>query len=98
MNYRTIIVENMKAGISRSGREELAAVTSRGKRLVTVDDVADGLELGRAEAAKKLARWAAQGWLRRVRRGLYIPVPVDVEQPDLWSEDAIAVRSLRRRS
>jgi predicted transcriptional regulator of viral defense system len=81
----------MKAGISRSGREELAAVTSRGKRLVTVDDVVDGLALDRSEAAKKLARWTEQGWLRRVRRGLYIPVPVDVEQPDLWSEDPLVL-------
>ena len=40
-------------------------------------------------AAKKLARWAEQGWLRRVRRGLYIPVPVDVEHPELWSEDPL---------
>ena len=81
----------MKAGISRSGREELAAVTSRGRRLVTVDDVVDGLRLGRTEAAKKLARWTEQGWLRRVRRGLYIPIPVDVEQPDLWSEDPLVL-------
>lgn len=77
----------VKAGISRSGREDLAAVTSRGRRLVTIDDVVADLGLPRSDAAGKLARWAEQGWLRRVRRGLYIPVPVDVEQPDLWSED-----------
>lgn len=81
----------MKAGISGPGREELAAVTARGQRLLTVDDVARGLALQRAEAAKKLARWAEQGWLRRVRRGLYIPVPVDVEHPELWSEDPFVV-------
>lgn len=81
----------MKAGISRSGRQELAAVTSRGKRLVTVDDLVEGLGLGRSEASKRLARWTEHGWLRRVRRGLYIPVPVDVEQPDLWSEDPLVL-------
>lgn len=81
----------MKAGISGSVREELAAVTARGRRLVTVDDVVRDLALQRAEAAKKLARWAEQGWLRRVRRGLYIPVPVDVEHPELWSEDPLVL-------
>jgi len=81
----------MKAGISGSSREELAAVTARGRRLVTVDDVANELSLERAVAAKKLARWAEQGWLRRVRRGLYIPVPIDVEHPELWSEDALVL-------
>lgn len=81
----------MKSGISRSGREELTAVTARGRRLVTVEDVAARLDLESEEAAKKLARWAEQGWFRRVRRGLYIPVPVDVEQPELWSEDPLVV-------
>lgn len=56
-----------------------------------MDDVVERLGLDRSEAAKKLARWAEQGWLRRVRRGLYIPVPVDVEQPDLWSEDPLVL-------
>jgi len=77
----------MKAGISASGRGELSAVTARGRRFLTVEDVAGGLGLQRDEAAKKLSRWAEQGWLCRVRRGLYIPVPVDVEHPELWSED-----------
>lgn len=81
----------MKAGISSSGREELATVTARGRRLVTVDDVENELSLERAVAAKKLARWAEQGWLRRVRRGLYIPVPIDVEHPELWSEDPLVL-------
>jgi predicted transcriptional regulator of viral defense system len=31
------------------------------------------------------------GWLRRVRRGLYIPVPVEAERPDAWSQDALVV-------
>jgi predicted transcriptional regulator of viral defense system len=79
------------AGISGLGREELAAVTARGQRLLTVEQTAQRLGLGRPEAAKKLARWAEQGWLRRVRRGLYIPVPVDVERPELWSEDPLVL-------
>lgn len=81
----------MKAGISSSGREQLAAVTARGRRLLTVEDVAGRLGLDPSEAARKLARWAEQGWLRRVRRGLYIPVPIDVEHPELWSEDPLVL-------
>lgn len=78
-------------GISRSGRGELALVVGRGRRLVSVDDVAASLEVDRVTAAKKLARWAAEGWLRRVRRGLYIPVPLDAENPALWSEDPLVL-------
>lgn len=90
MNKRTDTI-TLRAGISRSGRAELAAVTARGHRFVTVDEAAERLALPPAAAAKKLARWAEQGWLRRVRRGLYIPVPVDVEYPDLWSEDPFSL-------
>ena len=47
------------------------------------------LDVTSVEAAKMMARWAEQGWLRRVRRGLYIAVPVDAAQPELWSEDPL---------
>jgi predicted transcriptional regulator of viral defense system len=42
-------------------------------------------------AAQKLSRWAANGWVRRVRRGLYIAVPVEASDPSAWSEDALVV-------
>jgi predicted transcriptional regulator of viral defense system len=76
-------------GISGPGRSELAGVTARGRRILSVDDVAATLEIDSTTAAKKLARWANQGWLRRVRRGLYIPVPVEAENPEAWSEDPL---------
>jgi predicted transcriptional regulator of viral defense system len=78
-------------GISGRGREDLARVVGRGRRLVTVDDVSIALDLDRTSAAKRLARWNEQGWLRRVRRGLYIPVPVDAENPGAWSEDPLVL-------
>jgi predicted transcriptional regulator of viral defense system len=78
-------------GISGSSREDLARVVGRGRRLVTVDDVSNALGLDRTTAAKRLARWNEQGWLRRVRRGLYIPVPVDAESPGAWSDDPLVL-------
>lgn len=82
-----------RSGISASGRGELAAVMGRGRRFVGVDEAATALNLDSHTAAKKLARWAEQGWLRRVRRGLYISVPVDAEDPKAWSEDALVIAS-----
>lgn len=78
-----------RGGISAEGRVELARVTSRGRRLVDVGDVAEALDLDRTVAAKRLAGWARRGWLRRVRRGLYLAVPVDVENPENWTEDPL---------
>jgi len=78
-------------GISGRSREQLARLTARGRHLVTIDDAVDLLNVAREEAAKLMARWAEQGWLRRVRRGLYVAVPVDVERPDLWTADPFVI-------
>lgn len=74
-------------GISADGRKELSRVLSGGRRTVTPVDVASSLGIDPVSAAKKLARWTKEGWFRRARRGLYIPVPVDVEDASMWSED-----------
>lgn len=80
-----------KAGISAQGRSELTLLTSRGRRLLSVDDVASALGMDNATAAKRLAHWAAQGWMRRVRRGLYLAVPLEAENPRTWSEDPLVL-------
>jgi predicted transcriptional regulator of viral defense system len=77
-------------GISGSGRTELALVAGR-RRFITPADVSAELEVEPRVATRKLAGWAGRGWLRRVRRGLYIPVPVGAERPNAWLEDPLAV-------
>lgn len=66
-----------------------AAVLRATKEVVSVDITARTLGVDRRRAAKILSRWRAQGWLRRVGHGLYVPVPLDLagtEQlvPDPW--------------
>jgi predicted transcriptional regulator of viral defense system len=79
------------AGISGRGRGELARVLATGRRFVTPADVAAELGVDAGTAAKRLARWAEQGWVRRVRRGLYIDVPVQATNPATWGEDPLLV-------
>lgn len=79
----------MKAGISRSGRGEIATLTGRGRKLISIEDAVRAFRIDPAAAALRLSRWERQGWLRRVRRNLYIPVPIDAENPDTWTEDAL---------
>jgi predicted transcriptional regulator of viral defense system len=79
------------SGIGGAGRSELARVLGGGRRFVTPTDASSVLEIDADVAAKKLARWAADGWLRRVRRGLYIGVPVEAATPEAWSEDPLVV-------
>ncbi len=76
------------AGLSAKGRRDLKRIFSRGERVATVSDAADALGVDRGEAARRLSALAAGGWLRRVRRGLYLAVPVDAPDPRAWTEDA----------
>lgn len=78
-------------GISGRGRAELAEVLGSGQRFITPADAVEALGVDADAAAKKLSRWAADGWVRRVRRGLYIGVPVDATNPSAWSEDPLVV-------
>ena len=78
------------AGISGKGRTELAQVLGA-RRFITPAEVAEALSIDADTAAKKLSRWAEDGWVRRVRRGLYIGVPVDTTNPAAWSEDSLLV-------
>ena len=45
--------------------------------VISVEGAAKVLDLDRTGAAKTLARWTQQGWLRRVGRGSYVPVTLD---------------------
>lgn len=54
-------------------------------------DASHALNIGQAEAAQLLAGWSARGWLTRVRRGLYVPVPLESSTSDIALEDAWAV-------
>lgn len=45
--------------------------------LFTTSDAATALNVSNIEASKMLSRWVIQGWLTRVRRGLYAIVPLE---------------------
>lgn len=59
------------------GRQRLTTLVGGAGDVISVDDAVRLLNLDRASAAKMLARWTSQGWLRRVARGTYVPVSLD---------------------
>lgn len=70
-----------------ASRARLAAVLRATKDVVSIDTAARTLDLDRTDTAKLLSRWRAQGWLRRVGRGLYVPVPLDLAASEQVVED-----------
>src|SRR6266404_5480256 len=59
-------------------RARLSTVLQAAKEVVSVDVTSRTLGINRRAAAKLLSRWKQQGWLRRIGRGLYVPVPLDL--------------------
>lgn len=56
--------------------------------LFTTEDAATTFNTSNIEASKMLSRWVMQGWLKRIRRGLYAIVPVDAINNQQALEDA----------
>jgi len=74
-------------GLGPESRKRLAEILRRTRGTIAVSQAAEILGLPSSEAAKMLARWAKQGWLSRVRQGLYVPVPLEARTADVAIED-----------
>jgi predicted transcriptional regulator of viral defense system len=68
-------------------RARLTAVLRKAGDFITVSNACQALRIDRVAAAKLLARWHEQGWITRVRRGLYVPVPPSSLPTDQVMED-----------
>lgn len=75
-------------GKSSKSRERLSKVLRESGDVITVEKTARILRLGNEDAAKALARWRTQGWLARVRRGVYVAVPLEAKDTAEALEDA----------
>jgi len=62
---------------SSRARARLSAVLQTARDLVTTEDTMKALAVDRQAASKILSRWQKQGWVKRVGRGKYAPIPVD---------------------
>ena len=74
-------------GIGKIDRERIAAIIRSTKGTISVDEAAGILNIGSTDAAKMLSRWAKKGWMSRVRRGLYIRIPLESRTADVPLED-----------
>ena len=56
--------------------------------VVTPQTSASALNMSSRQAAALLSRWHQKGWLKRVRRGFYVPVPLTSAPEDTGLENA----------
>ncbi len=76
-----------RGGIRAENRARLATLSRAFGGPFTADEAAEALDVDRAEAARFVGYLASRGWLARVRRGLYAPVPLEASAPEEWRSD-----------
>jgi predicted transcriptional regulator of viral defense system len=79
------------AGLGKKSRTKLGKLLRDTAGTITVEQAARSLDLPSKTAAKTLAAWVNQGWLSRVRRGLYVPVPLEARTANVALEDPMIV-------
>lgn len=83
----------MTKGIGSRNRSLLERLHRAHAGPFTVGQAAEALGLERVTSAKLVAYLADRGWLSRVRRGLYITVPLGATEPSKWRADPWIVAS-----
>src|SRR6266508_5487202 len=79
------------AGINRENRALLERLHRNLPGAFDVEHASAALGLDVDRTRRLLAYLARRGWLSRVRRGLYVAVPLNTRRPGEWVEDAWAV-------
>jgi predicted transcriptional regulator of viral defense system len=78
---------NPRGGISEANRERLAALHRGTSAPFTVQEAASILHVDAEATRRFLAYLASRGWLARVRRNMYVTVPLEATVPSQWRED-----------
>lgn len=73
-------------GIGKLDRSRITAILRATQHTISITEAAKILGLPKPHAAKLLARWAAKGWVSRIKRGVYIPVPLESATSDISLE------------
>lgn len=75
------------SGIGPLSRERLSKVLRFSKSVITVGHVSEVLNISNIESGKLLSLWAKKGWLYRIKRGIYISVPLESSDGEPAIED-----------
>jgi predicted transcriptional regulator of viral defense system len=77
----------MRNGVSSKNRKILDKLHSTQKAPFVAADVNEVLKLSLKETSRLLTYFARRGWVSRVKRGLYILVPLGVSDPEKYTEN-----------
>ncbi len=77
----------IKKSIGTEYRNKLALIINSAKGVITPEKAAEILRVSKQEAGRILSRWNKQSWVKRIKRGVYIPVDVADTSGELSIKD-----------
>jgi predicted transcriptional regulator of viral defense system len=78
-------------GLHAERRKNLAKLLSPGKGAITIDAAAQILGWEREKARVFLASLHRSGWLKLIKPGVFVPVPLESDEPDLTEENELVL-------
>ena len=84
---------SIAAGILSEYREFLSILNRQMRGPFSIIDAVNILKLPKEKVEKLLPYLARKGWLKRVRQGAYITVPLEARSSKLWKEDGWIIGS-----
>ncbi len=72
-------------------KEKLSKAVKGANGVITPTLVASNLEVSQQEAGRLLSRWCKSGWVERIRRGIYIPLSLDVLPHEISLEEPLLI-------
>ena len=78
-------------GLSSERRKHLARILAIGKGAITINDAAKTLNWDREKARLFLSSLNRSGWLKLIKYGVYVPVPLEADEPGLTSENELVL-------
>lgn len=82
---------NKMLGINEKNRKLLESLNRFGKKLFSIEDASRIIGLPTGETRYYLAYFTRRGWLARVKRGLYVTVPLGTVNPQEYRENPLVV-------
>lgn len=74
-------------GLHGERRKNLAKLLAPGKEVITIDSAAQTLGWEREKARAFLSSLNRSGWLKLIKPGIFVPVPLASDEPDLTEEN-----------
>lgn len=92
MQFKTINktppIKNTPKKTGTIARNKLATVTAKAKGIITPLIVSQTLNTPTQESGRILSRWKSQGWIKKIKRGVYIPLPIEDPSGESTVEDS----------